>query len=434
MNLLECQPHIEAVSSRLRKLTEANRSLAEIESLDDLFPRLLDLAKEVTGAEASSLMLYNSESHLLEFASIKDDVMGDKANDLVKGSVKLKMGEGIAGWVAQNRKPLMVRDAQRDPRFSKRADKKSGFVTRTILSVPLIHQEDLLGILNVLNSREKAFFENEDLALLESFADLAAVAITRSRLVEERIDQERFQAELKAAAKIQKLFWPKMPELGDGSHVWAFSEPAASVGGDLYDVIPMPDASWLVYVADVAGKGLPAALIMAALSAKIRSEAPLHDQVNKLLANVNKAMYELMAAEGFFATMVLSKYWPRAGRVQTARAGHPHPLWVINHGFREVPLLNGIPLGVEFGTEYEQTEFVLSPGEAILFITDGVTEAENEKNELFGNDRMTDYFAIAKGPPWAEGLLERIGSWRGNTAANDDLTVVEIWRDPAKTG
>jgi sigma-B regulation protein RsbU (phosphoserine phosphatase) len=434
MNLLECQPHIEAVSSRLRKLTEANRSLAEIESLDDLFPRLLDLAKEVTGAEASSLMLYNSESHLLEFASIKDDVMGDKANDLVKGSVKLKMGEGIAGWVAQNRKPLMVRDAQRDPRFSKRADKKSGFVTRTILSVPLIHQEDLLGILNVLNSREKAFFENEDLALLESFADLAAVAITRSRLVEERIDQERFQAELKAAAKIQKLFWPKMPELGDGSHVWAFSEPAASVGGDLYDVIPMPDASWLVYVADVAGKGLPAALIMAALSAKIRSEAPLHDQVNKLLANVNKAMYELMAAEGFFATMVLSKYWPRAGRVQTARAGHPHPLWVINHGFREVPLLNGIPLGVEFGTEYEQTEFVLSPGEAILFITDGVTEAENEKNELFGNERMTDYFAIAKGPPWAEGLLERIGSWRGNTAANDDLTVVEIWRDPAKTG
>jgi sigma-B regulation protein RsbU (phosphoserine phosphatase) len=90
-------------------------------------------------------------------------------------------------------------------------------------------------------------------------------------------------------------------------------------------------------------------------------------------------------------------------------------------------------LGVEFGTEYEQTEFVLSPGEAILFITDGVTEAENEENELFGNDRITDYFGRAKGPPWAEGLLQRIDSWRGNTGANDDLTIVEIWRDPAKT-
>ncbi len=433
MNRTECEPYIEAVSHRLRKLTEANHSLAEMESLDELFPRLIDLAKEVTNAEASSLMLYNSESHLLEFASIKDDVMGDRADDVLKSSVKLKMGEGIAGWVAQNRKAVMVKDAQRDPRFSKRADKQSGFVTRTMLSVPLSHQEELLGVLNVLNSREKPFFETDDLALLESFADLAAVAIARSRLVEERIEQERFQAELKAAAKIQELFWPKIPELGEGSHVWAFSQPAASVGGDLYDVIPMPDGSWLVYVADVAGKGLPAALIMAALSAKIRSEAPLHGEVDKLLANVNNAMYELMSEEGFFATIVLSKYWPRAGRVQTARAGHPHPLWVIDHGFRELPKLNGIPLGVELGTEYEKTEFVLSPGESILFITDGVTEAENEENELFGNDRLTDYLAGAKGPPWAEGLLEKIDSWRGNAAANDDLTMVEIWRDPPKT-
>lgn len=433
MNRMECEPFIEAVSNRLRKLTEANHSLAEIESLDDLFPRLLDLAKEVTDAEASSLMLYNSESHLLEFASIQDDVMGDSADNVLKSSVKLKMGEGIAGWVAQNRKSVMVEDAQRDPRFSKRADKQSGFVTRTMLAVPLIHQEELLGVLNVLNSRDKPFFETEDLALLESFADLAAVAITRSRMVEERIEQERFRAELKAAAKIQKLFWPQLPELGEGSHVWAISQAAASVGGDLYDVIPMPDGSWLVYVADVAGKGLPAALIMAALSAKIRSEAPLHTEVDKLLANVNNAMYELMSDEGFFATMVLSKYWPRAGRVQTARAGHPHPLWVNNHGFREVPKINGIPLGVEFGSEYEKTEFVLSPGESILFITDGVTEAENEENELFGNDRITDYFGAAKGPPWAGGLLERIGSWRGDAVANDDLTIMEIWRDPPKT-
>ena len=432
MDRMECEPYIEAVSHRLRKLTEANHSLAEIESLDDLFPRLLDLAKEVTDGEASSIMLYNSESHLLEFASIKDDVRGDRAEDVLKSSVKLKMGEGIAGWVAQNRKAVMVKDAQRDPRFSKRADKQSGFVTRTMLSVPLSHHEELLGVLNVLNSREKPFFETDDLALLESFADLAAVAIARSRLVEERIEQERFRAELKAAAKIQELFWPKIPELGEGSHVRAFSQPAASVGGDLYDVIPMPEGSWLVYVADVAGKGLPAALIMAALSAKIRSEAPLHSEVDKLLANVNNAMYELMSEEGFFATIVLSKYWPRAGRVQTARAGHLHPLWVINHGFRELPKLNGIPLGVELGTEYEKTEFVLSPGESILFITDGVTEAENEENELFGNDRLTDYLAGAKGPPWSEGLLERIDSWRGNAAANDDLTIVEIWRDPPK--
>ena len=424
--------YIDPVSNRLKKLTEANRSLAEIESLDDLLLRLMDLAKEVTAAEASLLFVYKSESRLLEIVSIKDDRFGDRADQLFKGTVKLKLGEGIAGWVAQNREAVILEDAQRDSRFSKRADKQRDLTTRTLICVPLVYRKELLGVLSVLNSRGKPFFDNEDLAVLESFADLAAVAIIRSRLLEQRIEQERFRTELEAAAKIQKLFWPRMPELGEGSHVWAFSEPAASVGGDLYDVIPMADASWLVYVADVAGKGLPAALIMAALSAKIRSEAPLHNEVNQLLANVNNAMYELMAEEGFFATTVLSKYWPHSGRVQTSRAGHPYPLWVTNHGFRELPKLDGIPLGVEFGTEYEQTEFVLSPGEAILFITDGVTEAENEESELFGNDRLTDYFQVANGPPWAEGLLERIGSWRGNATTNDDLTIVEIWRDPPR--
>jgi serine phosphatase RsbU (regulator of sigma subunit) len=425
----ECRHHIDPVSDRLRKLTEANRSLAEIESLDDLFPRLMDLAKDVMAAEASFLFLYNPENRLLEAASIKDDLFGHKDRNS-RPTLKMKIGEGMVGWVAQNRKAVMIEDAQNDPRFSKEADKRRDLTTRTLLSVPLVQRDELLGVLSVLNTRNKPFFDNEDLALAESFADLAAVAIVRSRLLKHRVEQERFRAELNAAARIQKLFWPKIPDLGEGSHVWAFSEPAASVGGDLYDVIPMTDASWLLYVADVAGKGLPAALMMAALSAKIRSIAPLQNEVDKLLANVNAEMYELMSEEGFFATMIMSRYWPGTGKVHIARAGHQYPLWVMHHGFRELSNLHGIPLGIESKAEFEKGEFVLSPGEAILFVTDGVTEAENEKGELFGNDRLIDYFEVANGPPWAEGLLERIDSWRGGASMNDDLTVLELWRDP----
>lgn len=426
--------HIDPVSNRLRKLIEANRSLAEIESLDDLLMCLMDLAKKVTAAEASMVFLYNSEINSLEVVSISDDRFGDRANELYKGkdSIKLKIGEGIAGWVAQNRKAVIIEDAQNDSRLSKPADIQRGLSTRTLISVPLIYKEDLLGVLSVVNSKGKHFFDNEDLEILESFAALSAVAIIRSRLLEQRIEQERFRAELQAAAKIQKLFWPKMPELGEGSHVWAFTEPAASVGGDLYDVIPMPDASWLVYVADVAGKGLSAALIMTALSAKIRSLAPLHDDLTRLLTHVNNEMHDLMAEEGFFATMVLCKYWPRSGTVHIARAGHLYPVWLDNNVIHEFPKLHGMPLGIDFETDYQKTEFDLSPGEALLFFSDGVTEAENTKNELFGNDRLTDHFKLANGPPWAENLLERIDSWRGNATMNDDLTKVEIWRESPK--
>ena len=432
MDSNECQPFIDSASNRLKKLTEANRSLAEIESLDELLLRLLVLAKEVTDAEASLIYLYNSENRLLEIVSIKDDRFGDRAEQLFKGTVKLKIGEGVTGWAAKNRESVRVEDAQGDPRFSNKADKQRNFTTKSLLCVPLVYQEELLGVFNALNSKGKPFFDNEDLAVLESFGNLAAVAIIRSRLLEQRIEQERFRAEMRAAAKIQQLFWPKIPKLGEGSHVWAHSEPAASVGGDLHDVIPMPDASWLVYVADVAGKGLPAALMMAALSAKIRSVAPLHTEVDKLLASVNKEMYGLMSEEGFFATMILSKYWPNSGRVQTARGGHPYPLWIFNHGFREFPKLDGLPIGVEFETVYEKADFVLSPEESLLLITDGVTEAENEDGELFGNDRLADYFEVSMGPPWAEGLLKRIDTWRGNAASSDDLTMVEIWRDPPR--
>ncbi len=432
MDSNECQPFIDSASNRLKKLTEANRSLAEIESLDELLLRLLVLAKEVTDAEASLIYLYNSENGLLEIVSIKDDRFGDRAEQLFKGTVKLKIGEGVTGWAAKNRESVRVEDAQGDPRFSNKADKQRNFTTKSMLCVPLVYQEELLGVFNALNSKGKPFFDNEDLAVLESFGNLAAVAIIRSRLLEQRIEQERFRAEMRAAAKIQQLFWPKIPRLGEGSHVWAHSEPAASVGGDLYDVIPMPDASWLVYVADVAGKGLPAALMMAALSAKIRSVAPLHTEVDKLLASVNKEMYGLMSDEGFFATMALCKYWPCSGKVQVARAGHFYPLWIIDHEVRELAKLDGLPIGVDYEAEYEKTESVLSPGEALLFITDGVTEAENKDNELFGDDRLADYFEAADGPPWAEGLLERINSWRDNAAMNDDLTMVEIWRNPPR--
>ncbi|MGD8315442.1 MAG: SpoIIE family protein phosphatase [Syntrophobacterales bacterium] len=429
MNQDVCEPYISAVSSRLKKLTEANHSLAEIEILDGLFPRLLDLTKDVMAAEAASLMLYNPKLNQLEFASIKDDVVGDKEQDILKSSVKLNMGEGIAGWVAENREPVIIKDAQKDPRFSKRADKKTGFSTRTMLCVPLIHRQDLLGVLNVLNSRDKPFFEEQDLGLLESFADLAAVAITRSRLLEARVEQERFRAELKAAAQIQKLFWPELPAVGDGSHLWAVSEPAASVGGDLYDVIPMPDESWLLYVADVSGKGLPAALLMAALSTKIQSEALLQTEVDELLDTANKSMYDLASEEGFFATIALARYWTSSGKMQLTLGGHLPPLWIADGTIVSLPQLEGISLGVTPDAHYEKKEISISPGESILFFTDGIIEAENESHELFSNDRLAEYIKKTTGPPWGEGLLNVIRDWRGNASVNDDLTILEIWRD-----
>jgi len=418
------------IGNRLKKLIEANQHLACIDSPDELFPKLLDLAKNATAAEASSLMLYDRKRDVLEFASVADEVIGGDGRETLKRTVELKMGEGIAGWVAENRQPLIIKDAQKDPRFFKNADRQTGFLTRTLLSVPLVYREELMGVINVLNSKEKPCFDSKDQALLESFAHMATVAIIRSRLLAARLRQQRFKIQLEAASKIQSLFWPKLPEMGTGSNVWAISVPAAFVGGDLYDFISMQDGSWVIYVADVADKGLPAALIMVALWSRIRSEALLHEDVDRLLETVNNAMVELMAEEGFFATIIMGRYWPATGKMQLACGGHLPPLWIKRDGLRDSLDIEGPSLGIIPRADYEKEEIILSPGESILFLTDGVTEAENEQNELFGHHRLVERIQKTNKPPWGNGILDAINAWQGTAKASDDLTVLEIWRDP----
>jgi serine phosphatase RsbU (regulator of sigma subunit) len=241
----------------------------------------------------------------------------------------------------------------------------------------------------------------------------------------------QLQIQLETATKIQSLFWPDIPKLSGGSHIWAVAVPAAYVSGDLYDVIPLPDGSILAYVADVSDKGVPAALVMAALSTRIRSEARIHCEVNSLLEAVNNRLHRLTSEEGFFATIVLVRYWPHNGKTQLALAGHLQPLWIVEGEIGNCPQLNGVSLGITPDVRYEKKEILLSPGESLLLFSDGVVEAENESNELFGNKRLVDFVQNAKGPPWGKGLLDFISTWRGNSSASDDLTMLEIWRDPA---
>jgi sigma-B regulation protein RsbU (phosphoserine phosphatase) len=243
----------------------------------------------------------------------------------------------------------------------------------------------------------------------------------------EQSAQLKFQ--LETATKIQSLFWPKMPELKGGSHIWGISVPAAYVGGDFFDVIPLSDGSVLAYVADVSDKGVPAALIMAALSTKIRSEALLESEVEKLIESINNSTYRLMSEEGFFITIVLARYWPDSGKMQIVVGGHFPPLWIDESGIRKMPAPSGISLGVMPDARYEKWEIALSPGESVLFYSDGIIEARNENMELLGNGRLADLIANSKGPPWGKNIFEAVRLWQANTPAGDDMTLLEIWRE-----
>jgi sigma-B regulation protein RsbU (phosphoserine phosphatase) len=240
----------------------------------------------------------------------------------------------------------------------------------------------------------------------------------------------QLENQLKTASKIQTLFWPELPTPEGGIRTWAVSQPASYVGGDFYDAIILPDKSVLAYVADVSGKGVAAALIMAAVSTKIRAEASLQQNLNLILRAVNDSMYELASTEGYFATMLLLKYWPRMKKIEMIRAGHINPVLVSPTGVREISGLKGVSLGVMEEVDYELAELVLEAGESLLLFSDGVTEAENERVEQFGYQRLIDHLSTSKSFPHGEGLLESIREWRGQAVVNDDLTIFEIGCDP----
>jgi diguanylate cyclase (GGDEF)-like protein len=162
--------------NKLYEVLEANRYLSSTLNLTLVLERLLEKAKEVIEAEASSLMLVDEEKQELYFHT----VLGEKSEKLK--NIRLKLGEGISGWVAKNAEPVLVEDCSKDPRFYKKADEESGFHTRSMMCVPLIYRKRILGTIQVLNKTNERNFNQEDLKIFQIMADQAAIAIENARL------------------------------------------------------------------------------------------------------------------------------------------------------------------------------------------------------------------------------------------------------------
>ena len=265
------------------------------------------------------------------------------------------------------------------------------------------------------------------IAIIEIFTNISKEEELR-RL--EKEFRKRMDLQLKTAARIQSLFQPKLNQLGNGSHVWAKSIPAAVVGGDLYDVIPLKDGSQLFYVADVSGKELPAALIMSALWTHIRSEIYFHDDLKELLRCVNEDLYALVSEEGYFATIAIGKYWPENGKMELSRAGHPAPFWISNGKLKTAISSNSVSLGVVKDTQFITETLHMSPGDSMVLVTDGLIEATNQSKEFFGQKQITQLIRRAAGPPWGKHFLEAAKNWGKSNDMADDLTILEIWRNP----
>jgi len=268
--------------------------------------------------------------------------------------------------------------------------------------------------------------------LLHTFIDFLAIQIVNARLLDERTIARVTRRELQIAADIQRSLLPAAIPACLPFEVSAACQSALQVGGDFYDIIPARDGALLLVIADVMGKGVPAALFAAVLRSTIRSMPQLFDQPGELLATANRTLFPDLSRVDMFVTAQFAFLNPRQQKIVSASAGHC-PLLVWQPGAPAAVALgqSGFPLGIEPLTRYAQTETPLPPGAAALLYTDGLSESRNAAGEMLGEKGLLQLFAqtAAQTSDPHSGkhfLLGRLADYCGHAPLTDDQTLILI--------
>ena len=282
-------------------------------------------------------------------------------------------------------------------------------------------------------------FNQDDLKLLMGVANQASVALELARMHEEAVKQERVQRDLELGESVQRAFLPqRLPEVS-GYQFFAQYKSALTIGGDYYDFIPLPDGKLAVLLGDVAGKGVPAALLMAKLSAEARACLLTSDgDPVKGVSALNEVLAQLFLAGNMdrFVTFAAAVLDPVQNSVSIVNAGHMPPLLYCPTSGTLVDAidaeLGGPPLGLVEGYEYQAAQVALQPGDSLLLYTDGVTDATNTQNQAFAmkgiREAILDDSVVGGGPPRPDvvgrQLLEGVRRHSAGRAQNDDIALV----------
>ena len=409
-----------SLEEQLELLADITQSFASSLEITDTLNNAIQKFMEYLNAEAASIFLLETNGTELVCRACAGPV------DIT--GLSLPAEAGIVGKTVSSRVPQMVRDVSTDTSFAKNVDKDTGFVTRSILCTPLLVKHECIGALELINKRSgDGLFDDQDRHLLSALASAASLAIHNARMADRLVEQERLQKELELAREIQVGLLPHPAHTG--FPVLGMNVPAREVSGDFYDFFEREDGLIYFNLADVSGKGMNAALLMAKVSSLLHHLAKEVSDPAELLERVNDELCE-GASHGMFVTIVSGFIDTKAGFVRFANAGHQPPLYHHADGsFVEFPA-ESPPLGILSETQFPATEIPLVGGCLYLF-TDGVTESMDEKNQLLEVEGVKRLI-VEKAPSDPQRRLDEIVAELRNPACvqRDDITIMLIECSP----
>jgi serine phosphatase RsbU (regulator of sigma subunit) len=403
-------------------LYEVGKRISSSLDLDEVLTLIIDSLQMVVPYDAAVILLLDKEKGIVTQQTIRG--YGEMGAEYMH----LKVGEGISGWAAKTGRAIIVPDVRKDPRY---ANLRPG--TRSEMAVPLLQGDEVIGVFNIESNRIGAYDER-DRALLEGFASQATIAIQNARLYQESRRSRQLEHELEVAGEIQRTLMPRDIPRVTGVSLAVLSDPSAEVGGDFYDMFTFADKYLGMAVGDVVGKGVPAAIMMAALYTAFHEYAidPLMTP-SDVMARVNVKLNETTAPDRF-ATLFYGVLGLKDGIFRYCNAGHNPPILCRSDGTVEYLDTGGLVLGSFSFAEYQLGETELSEGDILVLYTDGVTEAINGDQQEFGIQRLE---SVIQGCPGLSAenikqcLTEALKNFTGDAAQHDDITVIIVKVDRA---
>jgi sigma-B regulation protein RsbU (phosphoserine phosphatase) len=337
-------------------------------------------------------------------------------------NLHLKLGEGLIGQVALTAEPITSPDVRKNPNYINARSE-----TRSEMVAPIISNTEVIGVFD-LESDELNAYSEDDLQVLALLASQVAIIIEKVMLHEQLIEKKRLEGQLEVARQVQLELLPARDPQLEGYDISAYNFPTEEVSGDYYDWVQIYDDQIGLVIADVSGKGVPAALLMAFLRASLRAATHVGYSPHISMAKVNYLLWESIERNQFVTAFygildVTNK------TLTYTNAGHNPPILLKQNGDLSFIDRGSIPLGMFRDTRYHEYYLTTDPGDVLMLYTDGVTEANDPHGEEFGRDRLAQA-VIANRQLGARELISAVYTevlaWTGGRGATDDVTFFVI--------
>ncbi len=430
---------------------EMVQALGDELSKEELFQRIVHAAVVSTGALSACVFEKTDSDTLRSVASeglfpphrplpphVRDKIATRaKFIESVLKTEEFPISEGVAGEAYRTKRTILIKDGRTDERLVRHSD--SSLSVTTAICAPIVFRDEVLGVLAVCNSADGAPFTDTDQSVVQSLAEQAGIAIRNNTFLTLMLERKQIDVDLGLARSIQLMLLPQVLPRIEGLQIDAQYVSSHTIGGDLYDVIPLNQKKIGIAVADVSGKGIPASIVMAICRTNLHRIAQIEDSPFEVLRQLNQAVIDEIKGDTY-VTVLYAVIDLEEGQITFARAGHERPLLCsTDHArgvsFASFPDSEGFPVGLvpdePFSDFLEEKTVPFREGDIFVAFTDGVIETSNGCGKEFSAARLADSVkANRKGNAEEVSLrlLESLRGFSGKKTYDDDLTLVTVKR------